>query len=85
VTEKSPPSAGVAVGDLLSKVAATIQRATGNEPDTATTLPAPEPPLNFRGVSNLLNDLPSLLPGGLAWATVGVDTPSVIPAGGAVP
>jgi poly(hydroxyalkanoate) depolymerase family esterase len=82
VTEKSPPSGGVAVGGLLSKVAATIQRATGNGPDTATTLPAPEPPLNFRGVSNLLNDLPSLLPGGLAGATVGVDTPSVIPAGG---
>ena len=82
VTEKSPPSGRVAVGDLLSKVAATIQRATGNGPDTATTLPAPEPPLNFRGVSNLLNDLPSLLPGGLAGATVGVDTPSVIPAGG---
>ncbi len=82
VAEKPPPSGGVAVGELLSKVAAKIQRATGNGPDTATTRPAPELPLNFRGAPHLLNDLPSLLPGGLTGTTVGVDTPSVVPAGG---
>jgi len=37
---------------------------------------------NFRGVSHLLNDLPGLLPGGLAGTTVGVNTPAVTPAGG---
>jgi poly(hydroxyalkanoate) depolymerase family esterase len=82
VAEKPPPSGGVAVGDLLSKVAATIQRATGDGPLTATARPTPELPLNFRGVSHLLNDLPSLLPGGLTGTTVGVDTPTVTPAGG---
>ncbi len=82
LAEKPPPSGSVAVGDLLSKFAATIQRATGNGPDTATTGPVPELPLNFRGVPQLLNDLPSLLPGGLTGTTVGVDTPTVTPAGG---
>ena len=82
MAEKSPPSGGVAVGDLLSKVAAKIRHATGNGPDTATTRPAYEPPLSFRGAPHLLNDLPSLLPGGLTGAPVGVDTPSVVPAGG---
>jgi poly(hydroxyalkanoate) depolymerase family esterase len=82
VAEKPPPSGGVAVGDLLSKVAATIQRTTGNGPDTATKRPAFELPLNFRGAPYLPNDLPSLLLGGLPGATVGVDTPSVIPARG---
>lgn len=82
VAEKPPSSGGVAVGDLLSKIAATIQRAAGNGQDTTTTRPTSEPPLNFRGASHLLKDLPGLLPGGLPGATVGLDTPSVIPAGG---
>ena len=33
-------------------------------------------------MSHLLNDLPSLLPGGPTGTTVGVDTPTVTPAGG---
>ena len=33
-------------------------------------------------VSHLLNDLPSLLPGGLTGTTVGVDAPTFTPVGG---
>ena len=77
-----PPTSGGMIGDLLSQAAATIRRAVGDESDVAATLPASEAPLSFRGVPHLLNDLPSLLPGGLPGTTVGADTPAVVPEGG---